>query len=1159
MDLLQDIRASRMSRFQVVAVTVSLAMILLDGFDVAAMAYAAPSLSTEWQIGDVMLGYLLSASLFGMAAGSIFFTPLADVIGRRRLAVASMALIAVGMGASVMAGGEVQLLIFRLLTGLGVGGMMANLNVLVSEYASDARRGSIIGIYAAGYPIGATIGGLVAEPLITAFGWHAIFLAGAVLSALMFVLALLYLPESLDFLLAKRPPRALERTNAILARMGRPALAELPTMPVVEGKGGGIGEIFRGAVMFRTLMLWFGYAFLVAAYYFANTWTPQIISTAAGDSGLGIRTGTLTNLGGIIGCFIFSALAVKFSSHRLLFGSLAGAALAYVLFGTVFSVIPVALGVAVLLGILTTAGIAGFYAVAPGVYTAHARATGIGWMIGIGRLVSIVAPILVGYLIHGGWAPQHIFFLFAAPLLASAACVLALSVSQRREQGRGTGHRRRTRPGDRLLDSRGLSAAEGRGALAAALGAPHPRRPRVVGHRIHFTIGRHSMNTTAQGTLLTPAPPRDAWATTRMGRFLEEIEADHGVDLPDYDAAWRWSVEHLEDFWQHVWDHFEVISHSPHTAVLEARTMPGARWFPGATLNYAEHVFRALRRRAEDVMVTSRSQTNGTVHWTGQRLLEEVARIQAGLVSLGVRRGDRVAAYLPNIPETLAAYLATTALGALWCAVPPEMGPHSVLDRLTQLDPKVLLAIDGYTYGKRDLPRDADLARIRQFLPNVRTVLLPYLDPNAAVPEGALAWDEFTGRATAGSAVPELRVEPVPFDHPLTVLFSSGTTGRPKAIVHCHGGILLEHLKAHGLHFGMSEEDRAFWFTTTGWMVWTMGMSSLLLGASLVLMDGDPNWPAADGEWSQWAVLAQTGATYLGTGAAYLGACAHAGLRPGSTWDLSRVREIQCSGSPLAADVAGWVLREVDADLRLAPTSGGTDICAAFLGGSPLTEVRAGEMSCRPLGVAVESWDPDGRPLHGEPGELVCTAPLPSMPAFFWGDVDHERYLDSYFGAYPGVWRHGDWLTHTEHGGWVISGRSDATLNRGGVRLGTAEFYAVLDALPQVRDAMVLHFEDETGMGQLVLLIDAAEGADEAELERRVRGTLRTELSPRHVPDSVVFVASIPRNPTGKRLEIPLKRIIQGAVRGEVMDLGVVARPEQVDETVARVKQVLAG
>lgn len=435
MDVLSDIRKSPMTPFQVMAVSVALAMILLDGFDVAAMAYAAPSLSAEWGVEPVMLGYLLSASLFGMAAGSIFLTPLADFIGRRWLAVGSMFVITVGMALSAIAPDATWLLVVRLLTGLGVGGMMANLNVLVSEYASDARRGSIIGIYAAGYPIGATIGGVVAEPMIGAFGWEALFWVGAALSGLMFLIALALLPESLDFLLARRPAGALERSNRILARMGRAPLTELPALPAADASGGGIAQIFRGTVRFRTFMLWIGYACLVAAYYFANTWTPQIIAQASGEDTLGIRTGTLANLGGIIGCFIFSALAIRFKSNRLLFGALAAAAGSYALFGLVFSVIPVAMGTAVLLGVLTTAGIAGFYAVAPGVYSATARATGIGWMIGIGRLVSIAAPILVGYLIDGGWAPEGIFYLFAIPLLIAAACVAALSLSMKRGAG----------------------------------------------------------------------------------------------------------------------------------------------------------------------------------------------------------------------------------------------------------------------------------------------------------------------------------------------------------------------------------------------------------------------------------------------------------------------------------------------------------------------------------------------------------------------------------------------------------------------------------------------------------------------------------------------------------------------------------------------------
>ncbi|MDE8587895.1 acetoacetate--CoA ligase [Arthrobacter sp. NQ4] len=662
------------------------------------------------------------------------------------------------------------------------------------------------------------------------------------------------------------------------------------------------------------------------------------------------------------------------------------------------------------------------------------------------------------------------------------------------------------------------------------------------------------MRSVETGTLLRAAPQREEWSASRMGRFLADVERKTGRTFASYEDAWQWSVDNLEEFWAEVWDHFEIISHTPYEAVLGDRRMPGADWFPGATINYTEHIVRAVRGRQDDVMVKARSQTAGSSDWTGRRLLAEIGRIQQGLIRQGIVTGDRVAGYLPNIPQTLAAYLATTALGAIWCSVPPEMGPKSVVDRISQLEPKLIIAIDGYRWGKKDLSRADDLLRVRMELPDTQVVLLPYLDPDCALPANTIAYADFT-RENA-----DVRFEAVPFSHPLTVLFSSGTTGKPKAIVHSHGGLLLEHFKAMGLHFDMGPKDTAFWFTTTGWMVWTLGISTLLTGAAVVLMDGDPNWPSLDGEWSQWAVLAETEATYLGTGSAYLAACAHAGLTPGKTWDLSRLREIQCSGSPLAADVAGWVYDDVSPDLVLAPTSGGTDICAAFLGASPLTGVYAGEMSCRPLGVAVESWDRDGQPLHGTAGELVATKPMPSMPVFFWGDKDNERYTDSYFSAYPGVWRHGDWLIETERGTWVISGRSDATLNRGGVRLGTAEFYAVLDGLPQVNDSMVLHFEDPAGgMGRLALLVEAQEGADTAQLESAVRRALRTELSPRHVPDDVVFVPSIPRNPSGKRLEIPLKRIIQGAVLGDALDPGVLVKPNDVGETVRLIKEAFAA
>ncbi len=659
---------------------------------------------------------------------------------------------------------------------------------------------------------------------------------------------------------------------------------------------------------------------------------------------------------------------------------------------------------------------------------------------------------------------------------------------------------------------------------------------------------------TPLGAELRPALPRDKWNTTQMGQFLEGIEAKYGVHFETYDDAWTWSVENLEDFWAEVWSYFNIITHEPYTAVLGKKTMPGAEWFPGARLNFAEHIHRSLLEQADIPMLINRSQTIGSSEWTGQRLLDEIAAQRTGLIAQGVGVGDRVVGYLPNIPQTVALYIATASLGAIFCSVPPEMGPQSVLDRIEQLEPSLMVAIDGYTWGSKNVSRSAELERIRQALPTMKMVLLPYLDAECAIPEGVISYADFTANTSP------MEFEAVPFEHPLVILFSSGTTGKPKAIVHCHGGLLIEHLKNIALQFDITKNDRTFWYSTTGWMVWTLSVSSLLVGAAMVLMDGDPGWPALDGEWSQWAVAAETKATYLTTGSAYLAVCAHAGMTPGKTWDLSRLKEIQCSGSPLAADVAGWVYAEVNPDLMLGPASGGTDICSGFVSGSAVSAVNAGEMAVRPLGAAVYSWGPDGQEVSGEPGELVCVSPIPSMPAFFWGDENHERYTASYFDTWPGVWRHGDWLVHTERNTWAITGRSDATLNRGGVRLGTAEFYAILDPLPELKDSLVLHFEDpEGGMGVLVLLAVASGELDHEATEKKLKTFIRTELSPRHVPDKILWVPSVPRTATGKRLEIPLKRLVQGINTGNTIDRGVLVNPEDLDGVVDALKEAVSA
>jgi acetoacetyl-CoA synthetase len=623
------------------------------------------------------------------------------------------------------------------------------------------------------------------------------------------------------------------------------------------------------------------------------------------------------------------------------------------------------------------------------------------------------------------------------------------------------------------------------------------------------------------------SPPADARSRSRMGRFLDAVEAAGGPSLPDYGAAWRWSVDDPGAFWQVVWDQAGMRSATaPGPALADAR-MPGASWFPGASLNYAERAMALPGRGAGDVVVVGRSQTRGPVDLTAGELRDMVARCRAGLVRAGVRRGDRVAAFLPTIPETLVAFLAAASLGATWSSCAPEFGTRAVVDRFGQIEPVVLLTVDGYRYGDRDVDRAAEVAEIRAALPSVRsTVVVPYLRAEAAALDavtGAIAWSRLLAEVEA------IAFEPVPFDHPLYVLFSSGTTGLPKPIVHGTGGIMLEHWKALALHTDLGPADRFCWFTTTGWMMWNYLVSGLLAGSTVVLFDGNPAWPDLS---TLWRLASDERVTYLGLSAPFLMACRAAGLEPGADpgIDLGGLRGIGSTGAPLPAAGFLWVRDAVSAAVPLGSLSGGTDLCTGFLGPSPLVPVWAGEISCRMLGAKVEAFDPAGRSLVGTTGELVITAPMPSMPVALRGDADGSRMREAYFDAFPGVWRHGDWLTITERGSCVISGRSDATLNRGGVRLGTAEFYAVVEALPEVADALVVHLEDDAGAaGELLLFVVLAPGAtlDEG-LRSRIARTLRADLSPRHVPDSIDAVPAVPRTLSGKKLEVPVKRILQG-------------------------------
>ena len=633
-------------------------------------------------------------------------------------------------------------------------------------------------------------------------------------------------------------------------------------------------------------------------------------------------------------------------------------------------------------------------------------------------------------------------------------------------------------------------------------------------------------------------PPADIRERSQIGHYLDWLERERGLRFDGYHDLWRWSVDDLPAFWGSVWDHFELGDPVAEDRVLTERSMPGARWFPDVELSYPE---RALAGPGHGVAVVSLSQSRDPVQLTLDELRDQVARARTGLLRLGVGRGDRVVAYLPNVAETLVAFLATASLGAIWASCAPEFGTASVVARFAQIEPKVLLTIDGYRYGAKAVDRRAEVAELQAALPGLTaTVVLPYLDPDAQF-AGTTPWSDLVAEAGA------LAFERVPFDHPLYVLYSSGTTGLPKPIVHGHGGILVEHAKAVGLQKDIGPDDRFFWFSTTGWMMWNFLVSGLLTGATIVAFDGDPAHPDLGG---LWGMAAEHGITSFGTSAPFLMACRKAGLTPGRDHDLSALRSVGSTGAPLPAEGFEWVYDAVRPDVFLSSISGGTDICSAFVGGAVLLPVRSGVIAAPCLGAKVEALSPSGALLVGEQGELVISEPLPSMPVGFWGDGDGSRYRAAYFERFPGRWHHGDWITIEADGSCVISGRSDATLNRGGVRLGTADFYTVVEAFPEVADSLVVHLEDpEGGTGRLVLFVMMAEGAElDDDLTRRIAAALRTQLSPRHVPDELHAVAKVPRTLSGKKLEVPVKRILLGQPADAVASKDALADPAALDE-----------
>jgi acetoacetyl-CoA synthetase len=634
-------------------------------------------------------------------------------------------------------------------------------------------------------------------------------------------------------------------------------------------------------------------------------------------------------------------------------------------------------------------------------------------------------------------------------------------------------------------------------------------------------------------------PPADARETTELGRYLEWLRETRGIEHSGYDELWRWSVDDLEGFWGSLWDFFEIRAHTPYERVLGSRQMPGAEWFTGSRLNYAEHMV-GNDEDTDAVAVLARSQTRDDFDLTFGELREQVATARAGLQRLGIGPGDRVVAYLPNIPETLVAFLATASLGAIWATCAPEFGPRSVIDRFGQLEPKLLLAIAGYRYGEKPIDRRGEVAEIRAALPSLESVVhVPYGGgPDDELPD-TTEWDELMAQPGP------LEFDAVSFDHPLCVLFSSGTTGLPKAIVHRHGGILIEAFKNEGLSWDLQPGDRLMWFTTTAWMMWMALVNTLLLRASIVMLDGNPMYPGLS---AQWRLAEELRPTLMGGVPAFLMACRKGGVDL-RDMDLTSIRQFCAAGSPLPPEGFDWIYEQLGPDVLLNVGSGGTDVCTGMVQGSPLQPVYRGEIAGPCLGVDVAAYDEDAQPVVGELGELVIRQPMPSMPVGFWNDPGDERYRAAYFEHFPGVWRHGDWIMFTERGSCVITGRSDATLNRGGVRLGTGEVYSVVEGMDEVTESLVVHIEDPGGgPGELILFVALAEGAElDDELRSRIAAELRGTLSPRHVPDTVAAVPVIPKTLTMKKLELPVKRILLGDPPEKVASRDALADPASLD------------
>ncbi len=626
---------------------------------------------------------------------------------------------------------------------------------------------------------------------------------------------------------------------------------------------------------------------------------------------------------------------------------------------------------------------------------------------------------------------------------------------------------------------------------------------------------------------------------SEIARYIRWLAERKGLSFSGYHALWEWSVRDLEAFWASLWEFFEVRASAPYESVLPERRMPGAQWFSGARLNYSEHVFRHATARHPALIARSERRPTTEISWA--ELEGQVGAVAAALREMGIGPGDRVVSFMPNVPETVVAFLACASVGAIWSSCAPDMGTRAVVDRFQQIEPRVLFAVDGYTYGGKAFDRRPVLAEIVAALPTLeRIVLLPYLDPEARAQDfpGGIAWSQVIARKAP------LEFAPLAFDHPLWIVYSSGTTGAPKAIVHGHGGIVLEHLKTLLLHQDMRPGDRFFWMSSTGWVVWNLAVGGLLAGCTVVLFDGNPAYPDPG---AVWRYAGETRCRHFGSGAALLTATMKAGVVPSEVADLGALEVISTTGSPLPIDAFEWVYKRIKHDVWLAPISGGTDVAAGFVGGCPILPVTAGEMQCAMLGVAARAYDDQGHAVVDKVGELVITEPMPSMPLYFWNDAGDARYRESYFEMFPGSWRHGDWIRFTDRGTCVIYGRSDTTINRYGIRMGTAEIYRAVEDMPEVLDSLVVDLEylgRESFMPLFVLLAPGTVLDDG--LKQRIKARIRTLASGRHVPNEIYAVDEVPRTLTGKKMELPVRKILLGAAADAVASPDAMANPQSL-------------